>query len=324
MPDNAAPARPPMLPLDHWAQRAWALTWYRVDLRVRVRTAGTLGSPLNTVIRGMFGAECRTAACQLGCRLQCEQPIGCLYGVVFDPPAGIVEGAHGSDGTRPYWLDGLVPARTLDAGETFVASLWLVGPAVEHGATLGDLFARAVERVRSGALDELLVVEARSDVVGAGPAPDAGRSDGRVRVTLETPLLAAVSARDKDDCPHAPWLPTLLRASVRRLGALLGAYTHVPHARVIWPDLHEVGVSESTMHLWQDDRWSARQGQRVPLRGILGAATLEGSVVGALSPLLAAAGLCGAGKQATMGFGRLSLEVSRGATTPPSSNGAPS
>jgi len=134
-----------------------------------------------------------------------------------------------------------------------------------------------------------------------------GAGERAWRIEARTPLvLRGDVARCERACPRAPWLALLVRAGIRRLDALLGAFTpRGVRPRVEMPRLEEVEVVEGRVASWRGSRFSRRQGRRFPLEGLRGSAVLRGAAMRDIGTLLRVLEVTGVGKATSMGFGAL-------------------
>ena len=286
-----------------------------IAVEVTFRRDSALGAPFGVVVRGLLGARLRDLRCQTGAPscVDCMEASRCDYMQIFDTPPNPLAAQPTSQATHPFWLQ---PSSMLDhfaAGACLRVRLVACGHALTSGPWLEVALRDALRVVRSeralgtaGALD---VGPANIEVISSRIARVAG--ERAVRVEAKTAVIAAGNeALARIDCPAAPWLATLVRAGLRRSSALTRAYApSVATVKVPLPDLRAIERVSGEMVPWSSSRWSQRQGQRVPLRGFMGAVVLRGDAVAELAPLLRTMALTNVGKATSMGFGEISVEA---------------
>lgn len=328
-------------PLSSWIERARALVVGAVELDVEAQADLELRDPLNTVVRGLLGERLRDLWCLTGapsCE-GCEARASCSYARVFETPASLVQGAHGSHGPHPFWLGGVPAVHTLARGARFTARISAVGP--DASGTLAYLElglrdalrtiqptaerragSRAHSSPRRGAggspprlvqpLGRWLRVSAPR-IRPAGPLVLAAAARERLSLYVVTPLiLGELSDRAAAERPRAPWLPLVVRAGVRRISALTTAYAGASRERALLPALDEMRV-EGDLSEWFGSRFSVRQGRRHPLAGDrrrtgwVGAAELSGPGTLDLARFFHVLSIVGVGNKTSMGFGDLDV-----------------
>lgn len=291
------------LPLSAWLARLSVLELEGLAVTASYTRGLSLEEPLNSRVRGNLGARLRALRCITRAPdcAGCREVAVCDYARIFETPSAVVAGAHGSHGTHPFWLRGLPAVERLSAGTKVVARLFAAG------------FARPtlpyLDVALRGALEDTGAVAgfARPFKLGlAGPWPEATTW----RLTAVTPLAVhADPAQCAKDCPEAPWLAVLVRAGLRRLGALGAAY--VPgwtRARAGVPDLRGVVLEEGGLAPWSSERYSARQRRSVPLEGLTGSAVVRGEALRELGALWGLLSVVSVGKSTALGFGELRAE----------------
>jgi len=278
-----------------------------IEMNVVVTRDLDLRDPLNVVLRGLVGARLRDLRCLTRAPTcdGCDLTSRCDYVRVFETPAALTPGAHGSHGPHPFWLQGIPAERRVPAGTMLVPRLATIGFARPLLPYLDVAFRDAWVRLGAGAV-ELSASRTTREALVAPPS-----SARAFALRALTPLvLSGDLARAKLDCPAAPWLALLVRAGVRRVRTLDAAYGGGPQqTRIAFPDLRDVLVIDGGWSWWAASRYSVRQGRRQPLGGWVGRATVRGEVMAEIAPLLSALGVVSVGKATTMGFGEVRVEA---------------
>ena len=302
------PPSPLFEPLSRFLERVAQLRLARVSVTARCTRALRMKDPVCAVVRGLAGEHLRELRCITRAPTcdGCTETGACDYARTFgaQPEAGDRE-------VRPYWLAGVPATHDLAPGATFSASITTVGDASRLGPYLDVALRDALRRLGSeddGGFDVRVVLGAsRLEAPSLDVRP---RDAERLRVMARTPLLLRGDlGACQAACPAAPWLALLVRAGIRRLDALLGLVDGTEQPRVAFPDLADVRVVHGRMVPWSDSRWSGRQGRRFPLVGYAGEATVEGSQLREVLPLLSALAESSVGRKTTMGFGWLTIDT---------------
>ena len=304
------------MPLEEWLGQLGTLELTALDVAVRFRAPVRLADPAGAVVRGLLGERLRDLRCLTRAPVceGCAETARCDYARIFASQAALAESPAGREGARdlhPYWLQGLPVARALDAGTQLAARLVVAGFAAAAlpylDVALRDALARLGALPRERAPELSATSTRRVALPLAEPAPGAGANARAWRIEARTPLiLRGDAAWCEGACPRAPWLALLVRAGVRRLDALLGAFTPpAMRPRVEMPGLEDVEVVEGRLAPWRGSRYSLRQGQRFPLEGLTGSVVLRGAALGNVGPLLRVLEVTGVGKATSMGFGTL-------------------
>ena len=130
-----------------------------------------------------------------------------------------------------------------------------------------------------------------------------------VRVVLQQPLR--LQRRGRLVGPDELDVPALATALMRRVSALseiaAGQPIHADFAGIKAACSHDVSMRDAALRWFDDTRYSGRQGQRIPVGGLLGAFTLVGGLA-PLWPWLWVGQWTHMGKGAVMGLGGYRLE----------------
>jgi len=306
-PAGAAP-----LPLQAWLGQLSALELTALEVAVRFRAPVRLADPAGAVVRGLLGERLRDLRCltRVPTCEGCAETARCDYGRIFAGEAGPREWRGRARDLHPYWLQGPPVARELGAGTQWTARLVVAGSAATAlpylDVALRDALARLGALPRAEA-PELSASSSRRVTLPL-PEPVVGAGTWPWRLEARTPLvLRGDEAWCERTCPRAPWLALLVRAGIRRLDALLGAFTPLAvRPRVEMPPLEDVEVVEGRLAWWKGSRFSRRQGRRFSLEGLTGSVVLRGAAVDAIGTLLRVLEVTGVGKATSMGFGTLS------------------
>lgn len=211
---------------------------------------------------------------------------------------------------RPYWLRGLHVHPGLDLRDRLTVTLSLLGTETRWLPDFIEALQVALTSVGDPSRPPNVVGRpSQRAVTFATPAEESAA--GALLVTAHSPL----SLRGDEEeaarlCPRSPTLGLLLRAGVRRLGAIQRAVDpSAPHARIAWPDLSELRVREDSLVPWQGSRFAAGQGRRTPRGGLLGDLLVEGPAVGSVLPLLRALECASVARKTAYGLGWLGVDV---------------
>ena len=303
-PGDAAP-----LPLHRWLGQLAALELTALDIAVHFRAPIRLADPACAVVRGLLGERLRDLRCLTRAPTceGCADTTRCDYARIFTGEAASSALRTGARALHPYWLQGLPVARTIDAGTRLTARLTVTGPAASAlpylDVALRDALARIGALPRESAPELSASRTQRLALPLAEPVP--GASLWRIEASTPLVLRGDPDACERA-CPRAPWLALLVRAGIRRLDALLGAFSPVAAPpRVEMPRLDDVEVVEGQLVRWRGSRFSQRQGQRFPLDGLTGNAVVRGPAMATAGTLLRVLEVTGVGKATSMGFGVL-------------------
>ncbi|MDO8252361.1 MAG: CRISPR system precrRNA processing endoribonuclease RAMP protein Cas6 [Rhodoferax sp.] len=314
----------------------WRVARYRFTAIVQQPLA--LPEYAGSLLRGQFGAALRNVACMTrqptcpGCPLLQT----CPYTRIFEapPPA---KGQHAlqdfSQIPNPYVIEPPTPgARVLDADDTLVFNLVLVGHAIDQLTLVVFALQRALAQglTRQRIPADLLRVDwidaqgtpqpvwthdqptlAEHPTALQAPATPVNIDNG-ITLHIHTPLRLQQQGQPLG---VAQLTPRALVAALARRSALLMEFhagqsgwgetakqiTHQSESLTDTRDLH-----------WFDwTRYSSRQQQEMTLGGVLGRWSLHGSseTLAALWPWLWLGQWLHVGKNATMGLGGYTLEV---------------
>jgi hypothetical protein len=262
------------------------------------------------LVHSLLGMGLRAVACPLQprCEGSCRRLGECAYGRLLEPQPARSGLPLSGVARAPVPLAIDAPWGFHQPGEPLRFTVVLLGAA----AALRDLVAEAISvgfaKGIGPGLHPVSVAalgwrDRRAAVPGGG-----GSGERRLRVALLSPLRLV---RDKRE------LATFdLGSLVRDVGFRLAVWGHY-HQGMEWPapwrflleDAQDVRVAYSDVRLVSFHRYSGRQGRAIPLKGLLGTVVLAG-VSPDLALLLRAGEVCGIGKGASIGLGRLSVRTS--------------
>lgn len=294
---DAPPARAP-LPLDEWLRPALRLPLFELTLDVTLRSPVRVSSPICAVVRGLLGQRLRDLRCLTGAPRcdGCPRTADCDYARIFD-----------SQDIHPFWFRGLPATDHAAPGTRCTVTLYLAAPA-QPPAPYVDVALR--DALRLLAPDAVLAPTRwrrldLGDLLPAAPPP------GSLRLRTATPwLLRGDEDAYRRRCPQVPWFSLLVGAGVRRIDALVrrfAAPTEDRVSRAVLPELTDVALVAGRMSPWSSSRFSHRQRRRMPLRGLHGDVTLDGSQLAATVLLLRVLAVTGVGKSTSLGLGAFDL-----------------
>jgi hypothetical protein len=335
---------PPLQPLGLLPPLPTLLIELQARARERAPLPPFLGSTLRGALgHALRDAACVTRAPTC---YGCPHLAACPYGATWEAGAAAPLGPldRGADPPRPYTLAWERPAARatsaapcLDRGDPLRFRLALFGAARAHTAAFILALARALETglgprrarftlewARTAALTDLpahpsargawLYADGRLAPLHALPdttlpalVAHAARPMATARLTLHTPLALVHEARPLDHV-RLDVLTQRLAERVARLDAAWGTPAH--SAPLPWEALVELTATVRVLRT--DTRWTAferhglRHDRAVPMGGLVGHLDLA-RVPAPLAALWASAEVLHLGKQATFGFGRVSL-----------------
>ena len=309
-----------------------ALHYSHARFTLRAQTDVRLGAFAQATLRSALGGALRAATCSTGaptCQ-GCAFVPSCPYGALFAPdtrPAALHAGF--GDVPRSYVVHLARPlASEIAAPTDFSFDVVLVESAasalpalvgavrrLEHTG-LGDHREAGAGRVRLQRVESvhtpaLLWTRSRGAVtlappalpLGLQPPPPAGAP---LDLHFDTPVRLLTGGQVQ----HAPTLETLVRALVRRVGALAAVHGRLDDALRARLDgyLDDARPLDARAQFVPAarSRYSARQGQRFNLDGALGTLRLAPGW-DRLWPLLAAGETLHVGKNTTHGLGQYRL-----------------
>jgi hypothetical protein len=319
--------------------------------RLRLTACGPASLPrdMGSTLRGAFGLTFKAAVCVVdhGDCPRCELRHECPYGRVFETPVppGSQRLAKATDVPRPFIIVPPEPqsghlrrGETLEIGMTLVGSansvfphfvlaferlcaerrLGRQGAEPSHGKFVLDSAwqdcrngnTRLIYRSETGPTSE---IEPPSPVSAWIDTP-AQATD--VVVEYRTPTRLMIEGKP---APR-PEFHILVRNGLRRLSNL--AYFHcgaqlVLDFRGIVDAAGRVGIVDEHMSGRKWQRYSTKQGMRIPVSGAVGAVRYRGEL-GPFLPLLAALEVLHVGKGTVFGLGRIRIEATSVAAPQPS------
>lgn len=287
-----------------------------------------------STLRGAFGRAFRKAACITGqdkCG-GCPLRNSCAYGVVFDPAAP-AQPLHPSfrDGMPRYIVQPpALGACQLPSGQTQNFNLLLLpGTQAHHGLVVHILRTAVEKELFQPGLFKLLDTQVSQDAVpqsstlphmpGSDNTAPANANPAKTHITLRwlTPLRLQQQGRPVFK-PQQLDAQGLVRALLRRQmqwQQMTDQKPQVPTPNST-PEQQDPLQCAQTCTLdtrllqWHDiQRHSGTQNQKLPLGGLIGAATLSGptAAMQTLLPLLQLGELLHIGKETVMGLGRYRL-----------------
>ena len=283
-----------------------------------------------STLRGAFGRALRQAACITGRSSCADCPLrnSCAYGVIFDPVAP-------AQPLHPSFRDGLpcylvqppaLGACTLTAGQTQSFSLLLFpGTQVHHGLVEHILRTAVEKELLQPGLFKLLHTKVNHTPVAplhrgsnllvpsAAPPATLGSAPAQVTMRWHTPLR--LQHQGKPVFKPTQLDATILVRALLRRQMQWQQITHQNPAELATASQDLLASADSctldTRNLqWHDiERRSGTQGQKLPLGGLIGIATLQGPAahLQALLPLLQLGEQVHIGKETVMGLGRYQL-----------------
>jgi hypothetical protein len=297
------------LPLPAWLDQLAALDLTALDVDATFLHPSVLRDPASAVARGLLGERLRSHCCLTRAPTcdACPETARCDYARIFAGDVDPLALPGGARGLHPYWLRGLPADSAIPAGARFTARLVVTAFAAPVLPYLDIALREALVRLGGPSPAPPRLSSSRTAPVRLPLAVPAARL---WRIEALTPLvLRGDTEACARACPAAPWLALIARVGVRRVDALLRAFSPAPPPpRVAFPRMDDVEVVSGGLSPRKISRYSRRQGRRFPLDGLVGSAVVRGEAMPALGALLAALSETGVGKATTMGFGVLAAE----------------
>jgi len=261
------------------------------------------------LVHSLLGMGLRAVACALKprCEGSCRRPGDCAYGRLLEPQPARSGLPLSGVARAPVPLAIDAPWGFYEPGEPLRFTVVLLGAA----AALRDLVAEAIgvgfaKGIGPG-LHPVSVAPLGWQDRSAAVTGEGDSGECRLRITLLSPLRLV---RDKRELASFD-----LGSLVRDLGFRLAVWGHY-HQGMEWPapwrflleDAQDVRVACPDVRLVSFHRYSGRQGRAIPLKGLLGTIVLAG-VSPDLALLLRAGEVCGIGKGASIGLGRIRISL---------------
>jgi hypothetical protein len=257
------------------------------------------------LMHSLLGIGLRVHNCRINprCTAACARPGECAYGALMEahpPPSGSPLAAVARS-PAPLAIDAPWEQWSRDTrdGEFVV---YLLGRASEHASAVAsamhDSSGGRITQVESSA------GSAQGWIVAPGSIGEA-TAPARIRLVLRTPMRIVRNKKELADFD----LPSLIRDGCFRI-AVWGHHYHGLDWPAPWAfledSLSQVHVLGQDTRLIRFQRYSGRQRQVIPMRGLLGTITLD-KLSPALHLVLKLSEICGIGKGATIGLGRISV-----------------
>ena len=284
-----------------------------------------------SLLRGVFGAALRRTVCMTNLPVCKECPLyrTCAYPEIFEtPPRPTTFHQRFTEVPNPYVMEPSIRGtRLLREGDPFEFSMVVIGtralqqlPVIVHAWQRALRFGLGKERTPARLLavhwensqnEESTVWDEQSQrVIEHRPfllvPPDPVVHD-ELLLEVETPLRLQSDGRPLH--PEQLDARTLWMATVRRVRLLAQLHGgEVPHAPIddLLSDASMIREDRSGLRWKKWTRYSSRQGQEMPLGGVVGRWRMTGPVA-RIWPWLWLSQWCHIGKNATMGLGRLRL-----------------
>lgn len=300
--------------------------------RLSFRMHDTLRLPnfAGSMLRGRFGAALRRTACLTRAPTcsGCSIVSSCAYSTIFDAPAPASHELQTFDRVpNPYVIEPpAIGTREIAAGTLLSFGLVLIGRALEQLPLIVYVMQRALAHTpgKDAARGELEQVtwelHDRSVTVweATNPRIRPHRADLEVpafgnctlaRLDIRTPLRLQDNGRPLRAGELSP--RKLTTALIRRAALLFEFHAQRPGlgAQASALARHAATLADERALTWHDwSRYSARQGQRMTLGGVLGTWVLRGELA-PLVPWLWLGQWLHVGKNATMGMGHYTLSL---------------
>ncbi|RMG41338.1 MAG: CRISPR system precrRNA processing endoribonuclease RAMP protein Cas6 [Candidatus Dadabacteria bacterium] len=313
------------------------LNWKKYTFRARLDEDASLPPYKGSTFRGVFGHALKHVVCALKTQdcPTCLLRKRCLYPRVFEDQSGVQLGSsRRASAPHPYIIEPPLDDKTdYRQGECFEFDLILLGDI--NGSLPYFIYAiiemgkRGIGKGADGKRAQFTLLEVRtagtviftlnSDEVKIPDStnlftlnrPNSDKRGCRILVRLETPLRLKSNGQLQDSLDFE----LFQRAMLRRAAAVLSCYGDVVDLGRLtellsWfkADSADVAVSHSDLR-WHDwERYSARQGRRMRMGGLIGEIEFSGPLTAAL-PLFRFSELFHLGKQSSFGLGKISCEL---------------
>lgn len=333
-------AESPSTPISRPLAPGTCLPVARYRFAFRVHEDLRLPDYAGSLLRGQFGAALRRTACMTRAKTcdGCPLLATCPYPAIFEtppPPAHALQ--KFSRVPNPYVIEPPpLGTRTVAAGEELGFAMVLIGRALDQLPLVVYSLQRALRQglTRARARGDLAdIVHESPDGAESVWDADAGRIAAHdaalvvpefgpyreARLEIVTPLRLQDNGRPASGEALGP--RRLVTALVRRAALLFEFHASVPGLGAGARELAlcaEALAGECQLQ-WHDwTRYSSRQQREMTLGGLLGTWTLRGDLA-PLLPWLWLGQWLHAGKNATMGMGRYSLQLTaeHGGAAPP-------
>ncbi|MEX8511844.1 MAG: CRISPR system precrRNA processing endoribonuclease RAMP protein Cas6 [Leptothrix ochracea] len=284
------------------------LTRYRITavMHDELRLPDYAGS----LLRGVFGATLRKAACMTGMPACPACPLWrtCPYPALFEtPPQPTQLRQQFSQVPNPYVIEPPpLGTRSIGAGEALVFHMVLIGAQAQRQLPLVQYaWQRALKQGlgKERIPGELVAMEATEPFASEGNVDDVDQPE-QLTLQIQTPLRLQHNghALGPDELSPRVLLSQLLRRTSLMLELHMGIHPAPFDAPALLSLSESLQDDRSQLH-WKDwTRYSTRQRQEMTLGGVLGAWTLHGQLAPFL-PWLHLGQWLHLGKNATMGMG---------------------
>jgi CRISPR-associated endoribonuclease Cas6 len=278
---------------------------------------------IGSMLRGAWGHALRAAACVTGKPACTDCPVraNCAYGQTFEPILPAKSSAHGSlqkSAAAYVFNPPSLGARGYAVGAEIEFSITLLGPAIMHRAAIEAALKNAVDKLHApGVTTQSL----RAKKITVAPVDDVWVKDP-IKKLLESNSNSA-------NCTLHFYFPLRIQkngsiirraeqlsardvtvASIKRVAQIRETLLGHSCQDIAFKDLalRSESLSITTNMYWQElSRFSNRQGQSIPLGGLLGDIHLSGDLDPFL-PFLRATQSLHIGKETSFGLGAYSLQ----------------
>lgn len=262
------------------------------------------------MVHSLFGMGLRSAACRQEppCEKSCGKPAECAWGLLMEPcpPKASVPLSRVARVPAPVVIE--APWDLWHPGHPLRFRMHLLGNAARWNgmveeALLEGFSAGVGEPRRPAAFVCSGWIERRP--ASAGQAAERNGDSARVRLEFQTPIRLVRNGRELAEFD----LASLVRDLTFRLavwGHLYEGLAWPPVWWFLWEDAARTRMARSNIRTVSFHRYSGRQDRVIPMKGLLGAVELQ-SVSADLLALFRFGEVCGVGKGASIGLGRITL-----------------